>query len=334
MTDDKNRKELFDTTEAEERDEAAEETALPAEMKEAEEAETRGEGGSGTDGPETVTLPMIALRGLSVFPNMVLHFDIGREKSIRALERAMILNQQIFLVSQKDENTDLPTIDDLYQIGTVAKIKQMLKLPGDSIRVLVEGVKRGRLKEMLFEVPYFKCTLELIEEPDVTPDAFVEALRRSVLDEFEEYIADRENGQEIFPTISGIEHPGRLADAIAAHLHTRVEDKQVLLEKIDPVERLGELKELLSREVEIQLIEANINMKVKSQMNKNQKEYYLREQMRAIQEELGVEEDIEEEVEAWKKKLKKLKMPSKTEKKVEKEINRFEKLSRLRQKAM
>ncbi len=275
---------------------------------------------------EPLVLPMIALRGLSVFPNMVIHFDIGREKSIKALEKAMIMNQQIFLVSQKDENTELPTVNDLYEIGTVAKIKQMLKLPGDSIRVLVEGVQRGRIKDMIFEVPYFKCSIGIIEEPDVEVDVETEALKRSVLDEFDEYIEGRENGHEIFHSVSGIEHPGRLADAIAAHINTKVEDKQVLLEKTDPVERLHALKELLSREVEIQLIEANINMKVKSQMNKNQKEYYLREQMRAIQEELGFEEDVEEEADNWRKKLKKLKMPAKTEKKVEKEISRFGKL--------
>lgn len=269
---------------------------------------------------------MIALRGLSVFPNMVIHFDIGREKSIKALEKAMIMNQQVFLVSQKDENTDLPTAEDLYEIGTVAKIKQMLKLPGDSIRVLVEGVTRGKIKEMIFEVPYFKCSVDLMDEQDVEVDVETEALKRSVLDEFDEYIGDRENGHEIFHSVSGIEHPGRLADAIAAHINAKIEDKQVLLETTDPVARLHALKELLSREVEIQLIEANINMKVRSQMNKNQKEYYLREQMRAIQEELGVEEDVEEEADNWRKKLKKLKMPAKTEKKVEKEISRFGKL--------
>ena len=110
-------------------------------------------------------LPMIPLRGLSIFPNMVLHFDIGREKSINALEKAMVLNQHIFLASQKDDNTDLPVPEDFYHIGTVGKIKQMLKLPGDSIRVLVEGVCRGAIEEVMFEDPYFKCKIKKIEEP-------------------------------------------------------------------------------------------------------------------------------------------------------------------------
>ena len=113
---------------------------------------------------DIMELPMIPLRGLSVFPNMVLHFDIGREKSINALEKAMIMNKHIFLASQKDDNTDLPTPEDFYHIGTIGKIKQMLKLPGDSIRVLVEGICRGEIEEVLFEVPYFKCSVRKIEE--------------------------------------------------------------------------------------------------------------------------------------------------------------------------
>lgn len=303
MTDDKNRKETEEVLAFEE-----------------PEQDTK------TTDEEVLTLPMIALRGLSVFPNMVLHFDIGREKSIKALERAMITDQTIFLVSQIDENTDLPTLSDLYQIGTIAKVKQMLKLPGDSIRVLVEGVRRGQIREMLFEVPYFKCTVLPIDEPEVEKSIEVEALKRSVLDEFEEYVAERENGQELFLSVVGIEHPGRLADAIASHLRVKVEDKQPFLEILDPVKRLSAMKEILSREVEIQLIEADINQKVKSQMNQNQKEYYLREQMRAIQEELGVAEDVAEDAELWRKQLKKLKIPGKTAKKIEKEISRFEKL--------
>ena len=131
---------------------------------------------------QVMDLPMIPLRGLSVFPNMVLHFDIGREKSINALEKAMIMNQYIFLAAQKDENTDLPTPEDFYHIGTIGKIKQMLKLPGDSIRVLVEGICRGRIDEILFEVPYFKCTVTKLEddEPEeLTPKT--EALMLSLI---------------------------------------------------------------------------------------------------------------------------------------------------------
>lgn len=277
---------------------------------------------------EMMELPMIPLRGLSVFPNMVLHFDIGREKSINALEKAMVMNQHIFLASQKDDNTDLPTPDDFYHIGTVGKIKQMLKLPGDSIRVLVEGVCRGEIEEVVFEVPYFKCRIRKIEE-SVYPadDAEAEALMRTVLSNFDEYInINRNLAPEIFATVVTIEDPGRMADMIASHLEIKLEDKQILLETLDPKERLEKLNSILTKEIEILNIEQDISSKVKSQINKNQREYYLREQMRAIQEELGVAEDVEDEVAGFMEKLDSLELEEKTRDKVEKEINRFSKM--------
>lgn len=275
-----------------------------------------------------LTLPMIPLRGLSVFPNMVLHFDIGREKSINALEKAMVMNQYIFLAAQKDENTDLPTPEDFYHVGTIGKIKQMLKLPGDSIRVLVEGVCRGQIDEIIFEVPYFQCVVTKIEDPEpeeVSPKT--EALMRAVLNGFDEYLAvNQKLAPEIFPTVAGIEEPGRFADMIGSHLDIKIEDKQILLETTDVDERLEKLNELLAREIEILNIEQDITTKVKSQMNKNQREYYLREQMRAIQDELGISEDLEDEVEDWLEQLKKLKLDKKINEKIEKEIKRFGKM--------
>lgn len=274
---------------------------------------------------KVLTLPMIPLRGLTVFPNMVLHFDIGREKSINALEKAMVLNQYIFLSAQKDENTDLPTPEDFYHIGTIGKIKQMLKLPGDSIRVLVEGVSRGEIDEVVFEVPYFKCVVTKIEdeEPEeISPKT--EALMRSVLNSFDEYLSvNQKLTPEILPTVAGIEQPGRFADLIGSHLDIKTEDKQSLLETIDLDDRLEKLNEFLIREIQILNIEQTITTKVKSQMNKNQREYYLREQMRAIQEELGINEDVEDEVEDWLQQLEKLKLDKKIHEKVEKEIRRF-----------
>ena len=273
-------------------------------------------------------LPMIPLRGLSVFPNMVLHFDIGREKSINALEKAMIMNHNIFLASQKDDNTDLPTPDDFYHVGTVGKIKQMLKLPGDSIRVLVEGVSRGTIEEVLFEVPYFKCRIRKIEEP-VYPadDAEAEAIMRTVLSSFDEYVNINQNlAPEIFASVVTIEDPGRMADMIASHLEIKLEDKQLLLETLDPKERLHKLNSILTREIEILNIEHDISSKVKSQINKNQREYYLREQMRAIQEELGFAEDIEDEMADFMEQLEALDLEEKTHDKVEKEIKRLAKM--------
>ena len=280
-----------------------------------------------TDADE-MQLPMIPLRGLSVFPNMVLHFDIGREKSINALEKAMVTNQHIFLASQKDDGTDLPTPEDFYHIGTVGKIKQMLKLPGDSIRVLVEGVCRGAIEDVMFEVPYFKCRIRKIEEPEYpADDAEAEALMRTVLSSFDEYInLNRNLAAEIFASVVTIEDPGRMADMIASHLEIKLEDKQRLLETIDPKERLELLNTMLTKEIEILNIEQDISSKVKSQINKNQREYYLREQMRAIQEELGVSEDVEDEVAGFTEQLEKLDLEEKTKEKVEKEISRFSKM--------
>ena len=274
---------------------------------------------------EFLDLPMIPLRGLSVFPNMVLHFDIGREKSINALEKAMVNNQYIFLSSQMDENTDLPTTKDFYQIGTIAKIKQMLKLPGDSIRVLVEGICRGEITETLFEVPFFKCRIKPLPDDNASnDDPEAEALMRTVLGSFDEYININQNlAPEVFASVVTIDSPGRMADMIASHLEIKIEDKQAVLELLDQKERLRKLNDILIKEIEILNIEQDISSKVKSQINQNQREYYLREQMRAIQEELGGDENVEDEVAGYKQQLADLDVPDKTRDKIEKEINRF-----------
>ena len=276
---------------------------------------------------EFVELPMIPLRGLSVFPNMVLHFDIGREKSIHALEKAMVNNQYIFLASQMDENTDLPTPDDFYHIGTVGKIKQMLKLPGDSIRVLVEGLSRGEIEDILFEVPYFKCRIKLLPDDETEPDSEAEALMRTVLASFDEYISiDQNLAPEVFASVVTVESPGRMADMIASHLEIKIEDKQTILDTLDQKERLRKLNDILRKEIEIMTIEQDISTKVKSQINQNQREYYLREQLRAIQEELGGAEEIEDEIAGFREKLAELNLDEKISSKIEKEISRFSKM--------
>ncbi|MBE6032857.1 MAG: endopeptidase La [Clostridiales bacterium] len=273
-------------------------------------------------------IPMIPLRGLSIFPYMVLHFDIGREKSISALEKAMMMNQMVFLSAQKDPDTDLPTVDDFYKIGTIAKIKQMLRLPGDTIRVLVEGVSRGEIKNVLFEVPYFSCEVVPVEEQEFpTIPANVEALMRSVLSSFEEYSeASPRISPDLIPSVASVTQPGRLADVITSHLEIKTEEKQSILEAFDVEERLELLSHILIKEIEILNIEQDISTKVKDQINKSQREYYLKEQLRAIQEELGQDENIADEIHEWLKQLKKLRLPAKTHQKVEKEILRLNKI--------
>ena len=273
-------------------------------------------------------MPLIPLRGLSIFPYMVLHFDIGREKSINALEKAMVRDQMVFLAAQKDPDTDLPTVSDFYGIGTIAKIKQMLKLPGDSIRVLVEGVSRGKLQDVIFEIPYFKTAVEEIRDPEYNPiPNRMEALMRTTLASFEEYInLSLKISQEILPSVASIEQPGRLADIITSHLDIKIEDKQDILEAFDPEIRLEKVSSILIKEVDILKIEQDIQNKVKNSINKSQKDYYLREQMRAIQEELGDDELIDDEIEDWLTQLNDLKLDEKIHTKIEKEIKRLSKI--------
>lgn len=273
--------------------------------------------------------PMIPLRGLSIFPHMVLHFDIGREKSINALEQAMIRNQYVFLASQKDENTDLPTADDFYHVGTVAKVKQMLKLPGDTIRVLVEGVARGKIIEMIQDDPYFECEVDEDIEQDTAEEdqEREEALIRMTLAAFEEYAAlSEKTPKEVFHSVAGIQRGGTLADAIAGHMKLSVEDNQKVLEALEPCERLETVYTLLVREIEIMGIELDINRKVKEQMSQNQREYYLKEQMRAIQGELGFDDDLDDEIIKWHEQMDELELPADICEKLEKEINRLNRM--------
>ena len=273
--------------------------------------------------------PMIPLRGMTVFPNVVIHFDLGREKSITALEQAMMTNQHIFLVAQKDENTDLPTKDDIYTVGTVAKVKQMLKLPGDTVRVLVEGVCRGEIEEYTQENPYFECEIE--EDPEMTEEFISpreEALMRTLLKVFEQFlIASEKPVAEILNTVSEIERGGKLADMIAGHIVLPYHDKQELLELYDPCERMERLCSFLEREINVLEIEMDINRRVKEAMNQNQKEYFLKEQMKVIQDELGYDDDIDEEIEQWRKDMEEKEIPKDICDKIDKEIKKITRMA-------
>ncbi len=276
-----------------------------------------------------IELPMIPLRGLTVFPNMVLHFDIGREKSIKALEEAMMMDQMIFLSSQKEVEVDLPTGSDFYKVGTVSKIKQMLKLPGDAIRVLVEGVDRGKIVEIVEETPFFRVEIEeYIDEDKMEVTKECEALMRTVINAFEEYIsASTKLSPEVLITVSSIEEPGRLADAAASHMILKTSQKQEILEALNPKERLEVLYQILLKEIEILEIENEIDKKVRKRLNKIQKDYYLKEQMKAIQDELGEGPGLDNDIEELYQKLDKAKIPKNVREKAEKEIKRLKMMS-------
>ncbi|NMD42751.1 MAG: endopeptidase La [Firmicutes bacterium] len=275
---------------------------------------------------EKEQLPLLPLRGLLVFPNMVLHLDVGREGSVKSLEEAMVGDNRILLMAQKDAKVDEPAEADLYTVGTVALIKQMIKLPGGTIRVLVEGLARAQVLRYLQAEPYFKVEALLIQEETVKT-AEVEALRRSLLYQFEQYLkASRRIPPETLSTVSGIEEPGRLADIIASHLNLKIQQKQELLEAVAAKERLEKLSEILSREIEIVEIERRINLRVRKQMEKTQKEYYLREQMKAIQKELGEKDERTAEADEYREKIDRTELPSEVEEKALEEADRLEKM--------
>ncbi|MGF7057441.1 endopeptidase La [Brassicibacter mesophilus] len=278
---------------------------------------------------EKRTIPLIPLRGLSIFPYMVLHFDVGRDKSINALEQAMVNDSLIFLSSQKEANVDMPGPEDFYHVGTVCKIKQMLKLPGDTIRVLVEGINRGKIIEIIKDEPYFEVEIEeLIYEEEISKDKRTEALMRMVTESFEEYISigNKVSG-DVMVTVAEIQEPGRLADVIASYLYLSPENKQKILEALHPYKRLEALQIILKEEIEILKLEEKIGQRVKKQINKVQKEYYLKEQLKAIQHELGEDDEIVDEVENYKDKIEKIKMPKEVKEKSLKEVERLLKLS-------
>lgn len=271
-------------------------------------------------------LPLLPLRGLLVYPTMVLHLDVGRDKSVEALERAMVDNHEIFLTTQKEISVDDPGENDIYNVGTLAKVKQMLKLPNGTIRVLVEGLSRGRINELTDKTDYYEAEVELIEEPqDYTTED--QALMRNVLEQFEQYIRlSKKVSQETFATVSDILEPGRLADIISSHLPLKIVQKQEILETTPVNGRLTKVLRILSNEKEVLGLEKKIGQRVKKSMEKTQKEYYLREQMKAIQKELGDKEGKEGEIDELRKKIAEADMPEGIEEKALKELARYEKI--------
>lgn len=273
-------------------------------------------------------LPLLPLRGLTVFPHMILHFDVGRIKSIKALEEAMINNQLIYLVAQKDAKNDSPEEDDIYSIGTICKVKQLLKLPGDTIRVLVEGISRAEISEYTQVEPFFMAEIvEKIYIDDEENEVEIEALKRRVLSTFEDYskLSNKVSPETVL-SIMNIEDPDQLADIITSNLVLKVEQKQEILNEFRPSVRLKKLFEILVKEIDIMQIEKEINVKVRKQIDKMQKEYYLREQLKAIQNELGDKDGVAGEVEEYKKRLKEGKYNEEVEDKVLKELDRLIKM--------
>lgn len=270
--------------------------------------------------------PLLPLRGLLVYPSMVLHLDVGREKSVRALEKAMVEDNLILLCSQSEVNIEEPGREDIYRVGTVANVRQMLKLPNGTIRVLVEGVERAEIIHYTDNEEYYEVMArELPEQEDVDQES--DALMRSVLSQFEHYITlSKKVTPETLAAVSDIEEPGRLADVITSHLALKIKEKQEILETIDVSKRLEKLLDILNNEREVLELERKISQRVKKQMEKTQKEYYLREQMKAIQKELGEKEGRAGEADELRAQMEEKKLPERVQEKIEKEIDRLEKM--------
>jgi ATP-dependent Lon protease len=276
--------------------------------------------------PDPITLPLLPLRDVVVFPHMVIPLFVGRPKSIKALEAAMEAGRQIMLVAQKAAGKDEPKPEDMFEIGCVSSILQMLKLPDGTVKVLVEGVQRAETKAIHDTAEHFTADVVPVQ-PAGEPSPEVEALRRAVTQQFDQYVKlNKKIPPEILTSIAGIDDPGRLADTIAAHLPLKLEAKQSVLDLFVVAKRLEKLLELLEHEVDILQVEKRIRGRVKRQMEKSQREYYLNEQVKAIQKELG---DGEEgaDLEELEKKIEAAKMSKEARKKADSELKKLKLMS-------
>lgn len=270
-------------------------------------------------------LPLIPLRGIVVYPHMILHFDVGRYKSIKAIEEAMLEEQLIFLVAQRDPSIEDPDPRDIYAYGTIAKIKQLLRLPGDTIRVLVEGIGRAKIAEMIQTEPYYMARLKPVKVTSLRSSrADIQALARQVVEHFEQYAKlSGKISPDATISITTVDDLARLPDIIASNLAITVEQKQSILEELSPKKRLEKILDILVHENEILEIEKNISNKVRQQIDKNQREYYLREQLKAIQKELGEYDGAQSEAEEYRERVEKSDLPEEVRKKALKEVDRL-----------
>ncbi|TMP37016.1 endopeptidase La [Pseudoalteromonas rubra] len=276
---------------------------------------------------DRVEIPVLALRDVVVYPHMVIPLFVGREKSIKCLEAAMENDKQIFLVAQKEASIDDPDTDDIYQVGTVATVLQLLKLPDGTVKVLVEGTQRAKIEKFLVTDDYFLAEAQFIASENIEgpeQDIFI----RSAISQFEGYVKlNKKIPPEVLTSVSGIDETARLADTMAAHMPIKVPEKQKVLELYNVTERLEYLMALMEGEIDLLQVEKKIRSRVKKQMEKSQREYYLNEQMKAIQKELGELDDVPDEFEALKKRIAEAQMPKEAEEKATSELNKLKMMS-------
>ncbi|MDP3007963.1 MAG: endopeptidase La [Methylococcales bacterium] len=275
-----------------------------------------------------VLIPVLPLRDVVVYPHMVIPLFVGREKSIDALEAAMKDDKQVLLVAQKEAEVDDPNASDLYQVGTLANILQLLKLPDGTVKVLVEGSERCRVVRYQATDGFFSAEIAALDDVSTLSEAAQDVLQRTAVNSFEQYVKlNNKIPPEVLISLSGIDDPSRLADTIAAHMNLKVQDKQIILETTDIEQRLERLMTLMEGEIDLLEIEKKIRVRVKQQMEKNQREYYLNEQMKAIQKELGEMEDVPNEIDELAKKIADAGMSKEAKTKADAELNKLKMMS-------
>jgi len=276
---------------------------------------------------ENARVPVLPLRDMVVYPHGVHPLFVGTESSIRALDAAMADDKQILLVAKRDADVDIPTADDLFAVGTVATVLQLLKLPDGTVKVLVEGGERARLIELDGRGEHLYADIEVIDEPVADPRES-EALVRSVMNQFEQYVkVSKKVPQEVLSSLSSIDDPARLVDTIAAQMSLQIEDKQSILESFTLKDRMDALLGLMDSEIDVQQMEKRIRGRVKKQMEKSQREYYLNEQMKAIQKELGDLEEAPNEIEELEAKIEDQGMSKEAKEKALAELNKLKLMS-------
>ncbi|GIA53553.1 ATP-dependent protease La [Vibrio cholerae] len=275
---------------------------------------------------ERIEIPVLPLRDVVVYPHMVIPLFVGREKSIQCLEAAMDNNKQVLLVAQKKAETDEPKVADLFEVGTVATILQLLKLPDGTVKVLVEGQQRAKITQF-YEEEYFFADAQYLVTPELD-EREQEVVVRSAINQFEGFIKlNKKIPPEVLTSLNGIDEAARLADTIAAHMPLKLVEKQKVLELLDVSERLEFLMGQMESEIDLLQVEKRIRTRVKKQMEKSQREYYLNEQMKAIQKELGEMDDAPDEFETLKKKIEESKMPKEARDKAEQELHKLKMMS-------
>jgi ATP-dependent Lon protease len=295
------------------------ETQWTAEDQEGEKASAR------VEIPDV--LPLLPIRDIVIYPYMMLPLFVGRDMSIRAVEEALARDRLIFLAAQKNSAEDNPVVDDIYRVGTVASIMRMLKLADGRVKILVQGLAKGRVESYLKDRPFFEVKIQKVVEPALPESSIeVEALMRNVKEKIEQILNLKNLPPEIVMVTDNVTDPGVLADLVASNLRLKIEESQGVLEIFDPVGRLKKVNDLLSRELELSTVQARIQNQAKEEMTKTQRDYFLREQLKQIQQELGEGDERTEEINEFKKQIEKAKMPSEVKEETEKQLKRLEQM--------